>query len=236
VGDGAEDEAMTGAGRATPPPPSPELLAAVANGGRVRTRRPARALALVALASLAYAGLWLLLLPVRRDLPYLPHLWWGVVALAWLGGFVAPLTLAIVPRRRAVLPDSGRAGAVAVAAASLLAVVGFALTPAAPPHTGIPVGAPALARSIAHCFAFGLAFALVPLVAGALALRKLLLVGGARLVAAVGAAAGAFGGLVLHLVCPLGGAWHVGCGHAGTVVAAAAIGAVVGALLGRRPA
>jgi hypothetical protein len=42
-----------------PPPPSEALLAAVGRAAPVRTRRPLRALALVAASSLAYTALWL---------------------------------------------------------------------------------------------------------------------------------------------------------------------------------
>jgi hypothetical protein len=227
---------MSGGGFATPPPPSPQLMTALAELRPVRTRRPLMALAAAALVSVAYGALLLWLFPVRRDFAALPHLWWGAVALAWLAGFVAPLAMAIVPRRRAVLPDAQRAGWAALAAAGLLLTVGLALTPYAAPATVMPVGSHAVLTSIEHCLGFGLSFAVVPMVAGMVALRRLLLVGGARLMAAVGAAAGAFGGLVLHVICGFGGSMHTGFGHGGVTLAATVIGAGIGAVLGRRRA
>ncbi len=227
---------MSAGGMLTPPPPSPELMAKMAGLRPVRTRRPWRALAWAALASAMYAALLLAVFPVRRDFAALPHLWWAAVGVAWLAGFVAPLALAIVPRRRAVLPDGRRAGWAALVATAVLMTVGLALTPHAPEHTLIPVGAPAIMHSIRHCLAFGMVFAVVPLVAGMVALRRLLLVGGARLMAAVGAAAGAFGGLVLHVICAIGGSMHTGFGHAGPAVVATALGAAIGFALGRRRA
>jgi hypothetical protein len=225
---------MSAGGMLTPPPPSPELMAKLAGLRPVRTRRPWRALGWAALASLMYAGLLLAVFPVRGDFAGLPHLWWAAVGVAWLAGFVAPLALAIVPRPRAVLPDGRRAGWAALAATAVLVTVGLMLTPHAPNRTIIPVGAPAIMHSIRHCLALGMVFAVVPMVAGMVALRHLLLVGGARLMAAVGAAAGAFGGMVLHVICSMGGSMHTGLGHAGPVVVATALGAVLGVALGRR--
>jgi hypothetical protein len=216
------------------PPPSPELLAAMGRLAPVRTRRPLRSLGLLALTALAWAALLMAVFPLRRDLPFVAHLWWAAVALAWLAGFLVPLALAIVPPRRAVLPDGSRAAGAALATATLLLIMAFLLTPSAPPHTAIPVGMAATARSIKHCLSYGLGFALVPLFAAWLVLRRVLFVGGARLMAAAGAASGAFAGLMLHLVCRNGGAWHVGCGHGGAVLVGAAVGAAAGALLERR--
>jgi hypothetical protein len=167
---------MSAGGFATPPPPSPQLLAAMAGLRPVRTRRPLLALALATLVSAAYAAL---------------------------------------------------------ATAALLLTVGLLLTPHAEPATVIPVGAHATMRSIRHCVSVGLAFAVVPMVAGMVALRRLLLVGGARLMAAVGAAAGAFAGTVLHVICAFGGGMHTGFGHGGAMVAATLVGAAIGVVLGR---
>jgi hypothetical protein len=218
------------------PRPSAALLAAVSGGGAVRTRRPGRALAAVALVAVAWAALFLAFVPMRRDLPFLPHASWVLLAFVWTAGVAAPLAAALLPRRRQVLPDGARAAAVALAATVVLVAIGLALPPSAPGHTIVPVDAASTAHSIVHCLRFGMLVALAPLVAGLVALRRLVPVAGARLLAAVGAAAGALGGLVLHVLCPLGGPWHVGFGHGGAVAVAAALGAGLGALLGRRRA
>jgi hypothetical protein len=214
------------------PPPSPALLQALAGLRPVRLRRPGRSLLVVGGLSLAWGGLWLSQLPRRADLRYLPLAWWALIGLGWLLAFAAPLALALTPRRGAVLPDAGRAGTVAAAAALAMVALGLWLTPDAPGHTVVPAGA-ALAASLAGCFAFALLIALVPLLAGALALRRLLPVGGARLLAATGAAGGALGGLLLHVACPVGGGLHVGVAHGGAVVAATLIGTAVGATFDR---
>lgn len=218
----------------TPPPISPTLRAIVAGARPVRTRRPMRTFALLAGASLAYLVLWLTRLHHRRDLGYLPLAWWGALALVWLGGFLLPLGLAVVPRRGAVLPDGGRAGSVAIGTAAVLFAIAFLLTPAAPPHTLIPIGPAATSWAIRHCMSLGVVVSLGPILAGLFVLRPLLIVGGARLMGAVGAAAGALSGLMLHVICPIGGGMHVGFGHAGVVVASGLIGALLGFGVGRR--
>ncbi len=218
----------------TPPPPSPALRAIVAGAQPVRLRRPLRAFALLVGASLVYLALWLTRFHHRRDLGYLPFAWWLMLGVAWIGGFVLPLAMAVLPRRGAVLPDGARASTSSFAVAAGLLVLAFAFTPTAPPHTYIPVGMTDSMAMIRHCMSFGLAFAIGPLAIGLLALRPLLMVGGARLMGAVGAAAGALGGFMLHVICPMGGAIHVGFGHGGVVVVAGLIGAAIGYVVGRR--
>jgi hypothetical protein len=226
---------MSADGEWTAPPPSAQLLAAVAGARPVRTRRPGRAFAWAAGIAVMVAALPLARVPMRADWPHLPRLWWGAVALLWLAGFVVPLACAVLPRRDAVLPAGGRAALAAWTAVFGLLLVGFALTPDAPPYTLVPVGARAIDISITRCFVFGVVLALVPLVAGLVAVRKVLLVAGSAILAAIGAAAGALSGLVLHVLCPVGGGWHVGVGHAGIVVAMALLGATIGVAVDRRP-
>jgi len=219
-----------------PPAPSPALLEAMARVTPVRLRRPGRAFAFVAAASAAFAGAWLAAFPARPDLPFLPRLWFGALALGWFAAFLGPLAAAMIPRRGAVLPDAPRAGRLAAAAVLVLLFAGFALTPSAPGHTIFFEGARAQVAGVLRCMTFALLIALVPLLFGIVALRRVLLVGSARVTAAVGAAGGALGGLVLHLLCPAGGAVHVGLGHGGGVAVAALLGAGIGALLDRRRA
>src|SRR5262249_19779226 len=142
----------------TPPPPSPspELLAAIAAARPVHPRRPARAFAWVAAGSLAYAALWLTLSPPPRGLPFLPRVWFAVVALLWCVAFVTPLAAALLPRPRAVLPDGARAARLAAAAVMTLLLISFVLPCAAPPHTLVLTGARAQAAGVARCMTFAL--------------------------------------------------------------------------------
>ncbi|HEX4458283.1 MAG TPA: NrsF family protein [Polyangia bacterium] len=218
----------------TPPPPSPALRAIVSGVQPVRTRRPLRMFALLVGVSAVYLALWLTRFHHRRDLGYLPFTWWLFLGVAWIGGFVMPLAMAVVPRRGAVLPDGARASTATFAVAAVLLVLAFAFTPAAPPHTYIPQGAHDSMAMIRHCMTVGLAFAIGPLAIGLVFLRRLLIVGGGRLMAAVGAASGALAGLLLHIICPMGGALHVGFGHGGVVVIAGLLGGAIGYFVGKR--
>ena len=71
-------------------------------------------------------------------------------------------------------------------------------------------------------------------VAGLFALRRLVHVGGARAGLALGAAAGAMGGFVLHFICPFASTAHVVLGHVGGMVLTAVAGALLAAAVIRR--
>jgi hypothetical protein len=231
-GDGSDGDVPIELPLPTPPPPSPALERALAGLRPVGTRHPWRALGVVALLSLAWVTLWVTITPPRRDLPFLPRAWWLGVALLWLSGFLAPLAMTLLPRRGAVLPDAARAARTALVATLGLILVAVALTPTSS-HTSVPDTLPECLHWTTHCLTRALSFASVPLVLTVLALRRVLLVGSARLVAAAGVAGGALGGLTLHVICPLGGALHLGCGHAGGMVIAALVGAGIGFVLER---
>jgi hypothetical protein len=216
------------------PPLSGALLDAVAAMRPVRTRRPLLALVVVGLLSAAWASVAPIAFRLRPDLPYLPRAWWIAVALAWFGGAGALLFLAIVPRRRTVLPDGVRAGRAALLAATALVSLGLFFTRDAPPHTILLQGAHALALGVARCTTFAVVVALVPILVGLAAVRRAVLQGAWRFGAAFGAAGGALGGLVLHALCPVGGGLHVGIAHGGGVVAGALLGAAIARLALRR--
>ena len=69
--------------------------------------------------------------------------------------------------------------------------------------------------------------AAVFLIAGLLALRRLVPVGGSRVGMALGAAGGAMGGLLLVFICPFATATHVVGGHVVGMVLAAVVGAML---------
>jgi hypothetical protein len=209
------------------PPPSAALLEAVGPGSGVRTRDPRLALALVTVAAAGWPLYALLAKPWRSDLDALPWAWLLPVALLWLGGFVAPLTLALLPPRGQVLPDSGAAGRAALVVAAGLTLLGlFAVE--APGRTLMPADTWAdFSRWWWHCISSGLLVIIPALVAGLAALARVMVVGAARLGGAVGAAGGALAGLTLHWFCPLGGVLHVALAHGGGVVLGAALGAAL---------
>jgi hypothetical protein len=235
-GDG-DDRALadaTGLG-APPPAPAPVLARAIADMRPVRTRHRFGAVAAVALAGLVWPVIALVHLPHRRDLGALPLAWVIAAAALWAAAFTASLTAALVPRRGDVLPAAGRASR--IAAAAMLIVAAFALfaTADAP---GISVhpeqrGLSPL-RACLHCIGFVFETAAVFLVAGLFALRRLVPVGGARAGLALGAAAGAMGGFVLHFICPYAGTAHVVLGHVGGMALTAVAGALLAATIIRR--
>ena len=210
-----------------PPPPSPELLAAVRATKPVATRVPFRTLLLVASAAAIFPLAALALIPLRRDLRALPPLWLAATALVWLAGFIVPLAFALLPRRGQVLPDGVRAGRAAVLAAFTLVLMGLLLTVDAPGVTLLPSTRwSGFWLHWRHCISFGLEISIPVMTIAALVLRRLPAASLGRLGAAVGAAAGALAGLTLHGICPYGGGAHVGLAHGGGV----AIGGVLGAL------
>jgi hypothetical protein len=220
---------------APPPPPSPELARAVGGMRPVRTRSRFGAAAAVALAGIVWPAIALVHLPHRRDLGALPVAWVIAAAALWAAAFTVSLTAALVPRRGDVLPAAGRASR--VAAAAMLIVAAFALfaTVDAPGVSMRPQdrGWSPL-HACLHCIGFVFEVAAVFLVAGVFALRRLVPVGGARVGLALGAAAGAMGGLVLHFICPFASTTHVVLGHVGGMVLAAAAGALLAAAVIRR--
>ncbi len=217
----------TGVG-APPPPPSPDLLRAVDGMKPVRTRTRFGAAALVALIGLIGPVIALVRGPLRRDLPGLPVGWLVAAAALWGAAFALSLAAALVPRRGDVLPVPSRASRVSLAAMaglalfSLLATVdvpGLSMSPAERGWT--------MLDSCLHCVWTISKVAIVVLIVGLLALRRLVPVGGSRIGMALGAAGGAMGGLLLVFICPFASATHVVLGHAGGVALAAAAGAIL---------
>lgn len=208
------------------PPPSATLVAKLGRLRRVPTRHPRRTLAVVTGAAAVYPLYALAQFPLREDLRGLPLAWFLPVALLWLAGFLLPLVLALRPRRGQVLPDDEAAGRAAVAGAVVLTAVAL-FTIDAPGLTIVPAATWAdFSAAFWHCISFGLHIVVPALLAGVVALARVMLVGAARLGAAIGAAGGALSGLTLHVLCPIGGVLHVATAHAGAVV----LGAVLGAL------
>ena len=235
--DGGDERVLadaTGLG-APPPAPAPDLARAIEGMRPVRTRHRFGAVAAVALAGLVWPVIALVHLPHRRDLGALPLAWVIAAAALWAAAFTASLTAALVPRRGDVLPAAGRASR--IAAAAMLIVAAFALfaTADAPGVSMHPEerGLSPL-HACLHCIGFVFETAAVFLVAGLFALRRLVPVGGARAGLALGAAAGAMGGFVLHFICPFASTAHVVLGHVGGMALTAVAGALLAAAVIRR--
>lgn len=211
-----------------PPPLSAAFAAQIAAARPVRTRRPGRELALAAALSLVCPAIALWVVPVRRDLPALP-MWWLILAGGlWAVAYATLLARALLPRRGDVLPDAPRAANAAMVAMGALVAFGLGLTIDAPCCTIVPPTTFAdFAARWWHCTAFGLRITAPLLLVGAVIVRRIAWMGAGRLGMALGAAGGALAGLTLHLLCPIGGALHVGLAHGGGVVLGGILGALV---------
>ena len=206
------------------PAPGPALDAAIAGLRPIATRRPGRDLALVAAASLIYAGGLVAVLSLRRDAHELPVAWLVASGLAWALGFVLPLYLAIVPRPGTVMPRWRLAGFAAGTATLVFMTAGLLIHPSG--KSSVELGLAQLHRG--HpCMEIGLLTALVPVLLGTIVLRGALPVGARWAAAGLGAAGGSLGGLVLHLHCPIADAWHLGLVHGGVVLVSAVISAAL---------
>ena len=213
---------------ALPPPMAPalaaELEAELGRMAKVAPRRPLRQLAILLVVSAVYASGLVLALTTRGDMLELPMGWLAGTALGWLFGFVVPCYLALVPRPGAVMPR-WRVAAIAVVITSVSFVMfGLAVHPSGPSSASYGV------ERFTHghfCLEVGLATALVPVILGAIFLRRALPVGSRWIAAALGAGGGCLGGLVLHLHCRIADGLHVGLMHGGVVVVAALLSAAI---------
>jgi hypothetical protein len=85
------------------------------------------------------------------------------------------------------------------------------------------------------CLELGLATASIPVVIGAWFVRGTAPVGTRWIGAAIGAAGGCAGGLLLHFYCRIADGPHIGLIHGGVVACAAGIAAVVVPRLANKP-
>jgi len=215
---------LSGVSPPVPPPLAAALESELAQLAPVRTRRPVRRLAMVVAVSLLYGAGLVVMLTIRRDLDELPVGWLIGAGLLWLLGFAVPLYLATVPRPGSMMPRWRLAGLTAVIAAIAAIGLGVMLHPLGP-HS-VVLGWQSVTRGYG-CLLHGLETAIVPVIAGTLALRKALPVGARWIAAALGASGGSLGGLVLHLHCPVADGLHVGLIHGGSIVAAAVLAAAL---------
>jgi len=192
----------------TVPPPSPALRARLDAMRPVRTRRPQLQLVIVALLSLgALAGLLTLFRP-RGDADSIAV---AVAAAACALAFVGELWWALVPPRGQVLPLRPAAGArVLLVWLAMLAALLVAGHDAARD--------PALVKSARACLLVGTMTALIPAALCLVALRRAVELGGWRIGAVVGGAAGALGALCLELHCANTHVVHVVVAHGGAAL------------------
>lgn len=207
-----------------PPPLSPLLEAELKRLAPVETRRPIRQLVLLVAISLVYGAGVLAMLAIRADVHELPMGWLVAAAAVWLLGFVAPLYVAMVPRRGAVAPRFQLAAIAALLGSIGFIALGLLVHPSGP--SSVALGWERFGRG-AGCLGTGVATALVPVVGGAIFVRGAVPVGSRWIAAALGAGGGSLGGLVLHLHCWVTDGLHVGVMHGGVVAVAALLAAAL---------
>ena len=215
--------ALGAAGGESAPALSPELERELASLAPVKLRAPRRQLAGILALSLLYSSGVMALSGLRRDLGGLPL--WHLVGFAalWLISFAAVSWLVIVPARGHMMPRARLAAVVAAAAAGLLIAAGLFLPQSVPGLS--TVYSPTVSSVVEHagCIRWGLLGAGLPILLAALAVRGSVPVGSGFAAAALGAAGGALGGLVLQFHCPITERFHVGFVHGGLVILASLI-------------
>ena len=214
---------------ATPPLPAPamgkELEAELGKLAPVSPRRPRRQLAMLAVASFAYAALLLGVLTIRDDMSGLPVAWIVGAGALWFAGFCIPAYLALVPRPGSMMPRWTLALIVAAIASVAYMILGLSIHPSMP-GVSRDYGWAHFFRGHG-CLWLGLATALVPVILGVIFLRGALVMRSRWVAAALGAAGGCVGGLLLHMHCPIADGPHIGLIHGGVVLVAAALTAAL---------
>jgi hypothetical protein len=206
---------------ATAPPLGAALEAELRDLAPTPPRRPARQALIAVAASLVYGAVVLAVYTVRHELGDLPRVWLIAYLAAWMIGFALPLWISIVPRPGSMMPRWQLGGALAALSSVGFVLAGFLVPRSAPgsSHLGLGHG---------HaCLSMGLIAAVMPVVLGTLILRGAAPVGSRATAAALGAAGGSLGGLVLHLHCPISDGLHVGVTHGGVVALAALLSAAL---------
>jgi Negative regulator of sigma F len=207
-----------------PPALGTRLEAELAAIAPVTLRRPMRHLAALAVLSLLYGAVLVLVLTTRDDMRELPMGWLAGVAIGWMFGFLVPTYFALIPKRGTMTPRWKPAAIAAVVASVGFVSLGLAVHPMGASSQDYGVDRFAHGHT---CLEIGLATALIPVVIGAIFLRGALPVGSRWIAAALGAGGGALGGLVLHLHCNVADGLHVGVIHGGVVIVAAALSAAI---------
>jgi hypothetical protein len=129
----------------------------------VASRRPARALGVVVLASLLIVAVHVHSHRVRGDYAALPKALFWVTTGTLAAAFALSLAMTLVPRAGSVLPDTRRARFCAGGVCLLALSLALFLRVDAPPATVIPTGAAAVV-AIEACLVNGLEVSAIPFV------------------------------------------------------------------------
>lgn len=200
-----------------PPPPDAlrdKLRASMAETPPTGMSPRGRAvLSIVVVVALVLGGIAL----IRPDLARLPQpaLWMVTVGVGLLA--IATLVVALAPGRRGL----GASVTLLVALAALTAPVYAVITLVA------ALGVSSEILPSRNCFSMSMGFAAVALTGLTFALRRSVPAAPVARGALLGACAGAWAGLVIHLHCPCGDRMHILVGHAIPVAIVAVLGAAL---------
>jgi hypothetical protein len=219
----AIDRALDAARPTSAPPPGTALEAELRAMRPTPPRSPPRQLAAMALLLGATAAAGVGLTGLRRDVHELPATYVALGAVAWALLALGLGAAAIVPARGQALPRVRLAAALTGGAAIAVVALGVLVHPRGA-HS-VSLGDDLLAGHA--CAEVGLGLAVLPVAGLTWLLRRAIPVGDRALAAAIGAAGGAIGGLVLHLHCAVVDPLHLGVMHGGVVGAAALLSALL---------
>lgn len=205
------------------PPPGAALEAELRAMRRAAPRSPARQLAMMMLVLGATAAAGVALTGLRRDVRDLPPAYVALGAAVWALLAIGLGAAALVPAPGQALPRVRLAAGLTSAAAIAVVVLGVLVHPRGA-HS-VSLGDDLFAGHA--CAEVGLGLAVLPVAGLTWLLRRAIPVGDRALAAAIGAAGGAVGGLVLHLHCAIVDPLHLGVMHGGVVGAAALLSAVL---------
>jgi Negative regulator of sigma F len=219
-----------------PPPMDYELSRELDQLEPTRTRAPRLQSTIVIVVSLLYGGAILAALGLRHDFGDVPPGWLIGGGALWAASFGALTWMVVVPPREQVIPRWRWAAALAVLMAIVLVAIGI-LRPDSLARVGThyDVTMDAWTERGARCLRWGLTAAVVPVALTVVVVRGTLPVGSRWAAAAVGAAGGSLGGLMLHMHCPINERLHIGLAHGGVVIVAAVVAALL-APVGETPA
>jgi len=222
------DDALHALPRESAPPMSDALRELVTAAEPVHMRRPLRQWGVITATGLLTAAAMLAILGQRPDLSGLSVVYLAVLGVAWLVACIALAALALLPPRGSALLSWRRAGFAATAAILVFAVVGLLWTEAVP---GVSIRYPLSVANIARwapiCLSIGAGAAILPIILACAWLRRAIPFGAGWIGAAIGASGGCVGGLILHFHCNIAEPSHFGLVHAGGVLLASGLGALI---------
>jgi hypothetical protein len=174
-------------------------------------------------AALLYEVAWVFIMTKRHDLPTMSRAVLAIELVIPLVAALFALAAATAPDARGLGAPKGRTMVLALLAPAIFIGATLLVSPA-------DVDTEPFVAHAFRCFVWTAVYSAGPMVLAMWAFRRAFVAAAGWRSAALGMACGAIGALTMSLVCSVGSPAHVLVGHGGMML----VGAVVGALLGRR--